>query len=321
MIVPAGWRFDCGIYWRIENPGFPAYAACRVSSPDGLEAFVVFPNLPYFWTDNPMTARLFPPGSKYFGNTVRQPVGASEALRLLVLPAFRGGVNGLQIRNEAAVPELAGMVRDMQSRMQPEANIQVDAGKVRIEYTTGGQAMEEEMYAVVQTFSFSLATMYGAVTNQNWWVDYIFSCRAARGRLDSGARLLQTIAFSFRVNPRWFAGYSNVVEYLIRRQIQQIRTIGEIGRIYAQTGSEIREDQMRTWEANQAVRDRMSKEWSQAFRGVDEYYDPFAEKAVELPSGYDNAWVSPLGDYVVSDSPSYDPNVGSNQTWQQMRRR
>lgn len=321
VLVPAGWRFEGGIHWRLDNPGFPAYASCRLSDPAGSAAFEVFPNLPFFWTNNPMVAGMFPPGSKYFGNTVHQPIGAEQALRELVLPAFRPGASGLAITGGGAVPELAALVQEMQARAQPEANIRADAARVRFRYLTGGRAIEEEMYAVMQMFSFPLATVSGTVTNVTWWVDYVFSFRAAEGQLDASARLLQTVAFSFRVNPRWFAAYSNVVEYLIRRQVQQIRTIGEIGRIYAQAGSEIREDQMRSWEANQAIRDRMSKEWSQAFRGVDEYYDPFAEKAVELPSGYDNAWVNDLGEYVVSESPSYDPNVGSNQTWRPMKRR
>jgi hypothetical protein len=317
VLLPAGWRFEGGIRWRLDNPAFPAYAACRVSTPDGVEAFEVFPNLPYFWTDNPMVARMFPPGTKYFGNTVHAPVGAEQALRELVLPAYRGSVAGLEITGGGPAPELAAMVQQMQARAQPEAHIRADAARVRFRYVAGGRALEEEMYAVVQVFAYPLSP---TVTNVNWWVDYVFSARAGDGRLDASAKLLQTVAFSFRVDPRWFAGYSDLVQYLIRRQIQQIRTIGEIGRIYAQTGSEIREDQMRSWEANQAVRDRMSKEWSQGFRGVEEYYDPFAEKAVELPSGYDNAWVNDLGEYVVSESPSFDPNIGSNVTWRPMKK-
>jgi hypothetical protein len=317
VLLPTGWHFEGGVHWRLDNPAFPAYVSCRVSDPGGDVAFEVFPNLPCFWTNNPMVAAMFPPGTRYFGNLVHQPVGAEQALRELVLPAYRSGAGGLEVIAGGAVPELAAMVQEMQARSQPEAHIRADAARLRFRYTAGGKALEEEMYAVVQVFAYPLNAN---VTNVNWWVDYVFSARAAAGRLDASARELQTVAFSFKINPRWFAGYSEVVQYLIRRQIQQIRTIGEIGRIYAQTGSEIRDYQMRSWEANQAIRDRMSKEWSQGFRGVEEYFDPYAGKAVELPAGYDNAWANNLGEYVVSDSPSYDPNVGSNLTWQQLKR-
>lgn len=315
VLVPQGWKFTGGIRWRLDNPAFPAYASCRVEDSAGLVAFEVFPNLPCFWTNNPMVAGMFPPGSKYFGSTVHQPLGAADALSGLVLPAFRSGVDGLEITGGGQVPELAAMVQEMQARAQPEAGIRADAAKVRIRYTADGRAFDEEMYAVVQVFAYPLGP---SVTNVNWWVDYIFSFRAPAGRLDEAAGLLQTVAFSFRPSPRWVAGYANVVQYLIRAQIQQIRQIGEIGRIYAQTGSEIREDQMRTWEANQAVRDRLADDWSRQFRGYEQYWDPSGERMVDLPSGYDNAWVNGLGEVVVSEDPSFNPNVGSNQSWQPM---
>jgi hypothetical protein len=53
---------------------------------------------------------------------------------------------------------------------------------------------------------------------------------------------------------------------------------------------------------------------------VDKYYDPLEGKAVELPAGYDNAWANSLGEYIVSENPNYNPNIGSNQNWQRIER-
>ena len=78
---------------------------------------------------------------------------------------------------------------------------------------------------------------------------------------------------------------------------------------------------METYENRQAVYDRISTNFSQAIRGVDEYYDPIAEQPVELPLGYDRAWTNHLGEYILSDDYSFDPNAGSNLNWQQMQRR
>ena len=321
MLVPVGWQVEGGVRWRTDNPAFPAFASLRVANPERLQELEVFPNLPLFWTDNPTTLQLFPIGTKYFGNTVHPPLGAAEALRRLVLPAFRGGAVGLEVLGGADVPALAGAVQEMQARAQPEAGIRADAARIRVAYTAGGAAVEEEMYAVVQTFAFQLPTMQGAVTNVNWWVDYVFSFKAERGRLDDAAALLQTVAFSLRPDPRWFAGYGRLVEALIQGQIRQIRSIGEIGRRYAQAGSEIREAELHRWEADQAVRDRLADDWSRQFRGYEQYWDPAGERMVELPTGYDNAWVNNLGEVVMSGDPSFDPNVGSNLHWQPMPRK
>jgi hypothetical protein len=321
MLVPVGWQVEGGVRWRLDNPAFPAFASVRVSNPARLQELEVFPNLPMFWTDNPVVLGMFPVGSKYFGNVVHPPLTAAEALRRLVLPSVRGGVGGLTLIDAAPVPALASAVQEMQARAQPEAGIRADAARLRFTYAAGAAEVEEELYGVVQAFSFQMPGMQGVVTNQNWWVDYLFSFKAGKGRLDAAASLLQTVAFSFRVDPRWFAGYNRLVLALIQGQIRQIRHIGEIGRIYAQTGSEIREAELHRWEADQAVRDRLADDWSRQFRGYDQYWDPAGERMVELPSGYDNAWVNNLGEVVLADDPSFNPNVGSNLHWQPMPRK
>lgn len=321
MLVPAGWQVEGGVRWRTDNPAFPAFASLRVFNPERLQELEVFPNLPMFWTDNQGVLGMFPIGASYFGNTVHPPLDAAAALRRLVLPAFRGDVAGLRVLGEAGVPALAGAVQAMQAQAQPEAGIRADAARIRVAYSAGGAEVEEEVYAVVQTFAFQMPTMQGAVTNVNWWVDYVFSFKAERGRLDEAAGLLQTVAFSLRPDARWFAGYSRLVEALIQGQIRQIRHIGELGRRYAHAGSEMRAAELHRWEADQAVRDRLAEDWSRQFRGYEQYWDPAGERMVDLPTGYDNAWVNNLGEVVMSGDPSFNPNVGGDQHRQQMPRK
>ena len=54
MLIPGDWEFDGGLKWRLDNPGIPVEANFRIRNPRGSEAFEVFPNLPFFWTNNPM---------------------------------------------------------------------------------------------------------------------------------------------------------------------------------------------------------------------------------------------------------------------------
>jgi hypothetical protein len=49
--------------------------------------------------------------------------------------------------------------------------------------------------------------------------------------------------------------------------------------------------------------------------GIERYYDPFEEREIQLPSGYNNAWCNNLGEYILTDNPNYNPNVESNLTW------
>ena len=57
---------------------------------------------------------------------------------------------------------------------------------------------------------------------------------------------------------------------------------------------------------------------SDSIRGVQRFTDPHSGNEVELPSGYGTAWANNLGEYIVTDSPSLNPNVGSNLHWEAM---
>jgi hypothetical protein len=81
---------------------------------------------------------------------------------------------------------------------------------------------------------------------------------------------------------------------------------------------EVSQDNLKSWEDRQAVNDKIVDDFTHGILGVDKYYDPIAEKTVELPSGYNNVWTNSLGEYVLADDPGYNPNIGSNLNWQPM---
>ena len=321
LLVPADWEMEGAVHLRLDNPAFPAYGTARVRNPRGTEEFEIFPNLPFFWSGDPMTFSTHPPGTKYFGNVVRQPLGAERALREIVLPTFRAGAGDLRVVDARPAPDLAETVRRMQAQAQPEARIEADAARLRVEYARAGRTLEEEIYGVVQVFNIPIQTFRGPVVHQNWWLDYLFSFKAQKGKLDAAAPLLQTVARSFRLDRDWYNRYAQLVEMFIRHQIRQIRQIGEISRMVAQTSREISEDRLRQWERIQTVRDRMNEEFSRHIRGVDAYQDPNRGGPVELPAGYGHAWSNKLGEYLVTDRADFNPNVGSNVEWTRLEPR
>lgn len=320
LLIPEGWKFEGGIRWVLDNPGMPAVAAFKVRNPSGREEFEAFPTQVFFWTNNQMLLSTFPVGAKYFGSEVRPPVAPLDALKGILVPRFRGDAANLRIVQEQELPELAkALGAGMQSA--PGVTSSASAGKIRIEYQKGGVMMEEEMYGVVEEVHFSIPSMYGTVVNTNWLVEYLFSFKAEKGGLDKKAKLFQTIAYSFRLNPQWFNKYNQFVEYLVQMQIKRINNIGEISRIISRTSNEISDMMRQSYEYRQSVSEKIADNFSQYVRGVDKYHDPVDNKAVELPSGYNNAWTNGLGEYIVSDSPDYNPNIGSTKNWQKMERK
>jgi hypothetical protein len=320
FLMPIDWIFKGGLIWLVDNPGMPATAAFTVSNPKGSEAFEVFPNQPFFWSTDQGSLMLHPVGSKYFGNEVCPVMNAGQAMRQVVLPRFRGNAANLRIIKEEPVPELAKAI-GATSQQQPGLTMNFDASKARIEYTLGGKNMEEEIYAVVEAYTYPIQSWGSVVYNTNWTVSYIFSYKAEKGRLEPASRIFETITYSFQTNKYWYNKYVQLVEFLIKNQIQRIQNIGEFSRRLSQISDEIREDNLKSWYDRQAVGDRIAEDFSQYMRGVDEYYDPIEGKPVELPAGYDNAWTNANGEYIISDNPDYNPNIGSNLNWEQMKKK
>jgi hypothetical protein len=314
MLVPVGWQFQGGCRWLLDNPGMPATVAFQLWNPAGAEMFEVLPNMNLIWNRGSLAGMLQPIGSRYFGAEVRPPVSIQDAMRGLVLPRYRSQVSGLQIVREEPLPDLPRQVRSE----APLAGGSAEGGKVRIRYTWQNQPFEEEIYGVVEVFRAPQATMFGISEILVWFVDYLFAFRAAVGRLDASADLFTLMIGSFQLDPHWYAAYKSIVQHLAQRQIQRIRSIGQIGQIYAQTGREIREQNLRDWYARQDVYDRLSTDWSRTIRSVDAFFDPHRQEVVELPAGYGHAWANNLGEYIVTEDPNFNPNLHSNLHWEPM---
>ena len=218
FLMPSDWAFEGGISWILDNPAMPAVTAFRVYNPKGKEDFEVFASHCYFWTNNLQLLGMFPPGTKYFGSTVKKPITAQKALRNVILTEHRNGFPDLKIIKDEDVPELPKAL-GAGKQAQGYGSSGATGAKLRVSYTSNGVPMEEEFYAVVESMTFPIQGMYGTTYNTIWYVDYIFSFKAEKGKLESNTQVFQTITSSFKVNPPWFAKYSNVIEYMAQQQI------------------------------------------------------------------------------------------------------
>lgn len=319
MLIPADWAFEGGVHWLMNNPGMPAVIAFRASNPQGAEAFEVFPNLSFYWTNNPMITMMFPPGSTYFGSEVRPPAPALQVMQEIVVPRFRGQMPGLQVVGQEHLPDLAQALR-AGSPVDSSGVTGADGARVRVRYRHGEHELEEDVFGVVEVTQINMPTAMGVMQIIFWLADYLFSFRAPAGQLEDLSGTFNAVARSFRLNPQWYARYVQVGQYLIQNQIQHIQNIGQISRIVSQTSSQISDMMMESYNQRQQTMDRISDQFSQAIRGVDAYYDPLGQQSVELPGGYENAWSNALGEYIVTNDPNFNPNIGSNQNWEAMKR-
>lgn len=321
LLIPAGWEFHGGVQWNLARPGMPAVVAFQVYDPSGEAAFEVLPALSFYWTNNPMVQMTMPVGTPYYGNEVRPPASVVQVFQELVIPRYRGQYGGLRVLSIEPLPEFAQQVREATVVSSPMEQVRVEAAKARLHYQAGDQALEEDLRGVVKVHSTAMPVFMGSIEHIFWSADYLFAARAADGQLDGLADLFQTMISSLRLNPQWFMRYQQCQQALIRGEIQHIAQIGQVSRYISQVNNEISAMMTESYNRQQQIYDRVATSFSQAIRGVDEYYDPHQGSGVELPSGYSYAWSNALGEYFVSDDPNFDPNLYTNGTWEPLKRK
>lgn len=314
MLVPDGWAFKGGVRWLLDNPSMPATLACQVANPQGAEAFEVLPNINFIWRPGGIATL----SGKYYGAEVCKPLSIHEAFHKYVLPRYRSGYKDLHVIQEEPLPDLPRMAKS-EAAISPIG--QAEGGRVRVGFSWSQWKYEEDIYGVVEVFRVPIQTMFTRTESITWFIDYLFSFRAGAGRLDAMSDLFTVMIRSLKANPEWYAAFKSVAQQLVQLQIQRIRHIGEIGQIYANTGREIREQNLNDFYSRQAKYDRISTEWSRTIRDVDGYFDPNRGETVELPAGYGHAWANNLGEYIVTESPSFNPNIGSNLNWTEMEQK
>ncbi len=317
MLVPSDWQSEGSIKWILDNPAMPVAGEFRTWKPNGAEEFHFFPNKAFFWSDNPMIVQTFPPGSRYFGAMVHYPLGPIDALKEIALVEFRSGVENLRVVSEE---ELPNVVKSFETGTDPSTGVVTSAegGKIRVEYTLNSVQMEDEFYCIIQSQDIPVQTLYGSTRNINWYMTYLESFRAEKGKLDSEAKMFQTISYFARTDVNWLNKYNQVVDYLIQRQIRQIQSLGQLSSIVSQTSNDISDANFEAWQHDQSIKDQLGDELSNSNLNLQSYTNPFDGSMVDLPSGYSSVWTNRLGDYAFSDSAGYNPNLESNQDWQQM---
>ncbi|MEO7291476.1 MAG: hypothetical protein ABIW34_00125, partial [Ginsengibacter sp.] len=96
-----------------------------------------------------------------------------------------------------------------------------------------------------------------------------------------------------------------VIQLLSDQVYAQIYQAGQISKIISATNDQMIANIDASYRQSQQTSDRINNQFSDYIRGVDRYTDGGNE--IKLPSGYDNAWVNDRGEYLLTNTPGYQP--------------
>ena len=233
----------------------------------------------------------------------------------LKIPRYRGHVGGLRIAQQGHLPDLA---RDMQARgiVAPTCVTSADGARGRIRNRESDWEIEEDFFGVIEVSRTAMPMLMGAVEGVPWRADHLFSFTALAGTLDGLSHPSVTIVRSFRLDPQWCGRYVQVGQYMVQNRVQQIHHGGQISQI----GSQISDATVASIPQRRETPGQLAAQFGRRTRGVDRYSVPFENRRVEVPGGYGFAWSNPIGKYILSDNPTFDPNVGPVLDWVRIAR-
>lgn len=316
VLLPDGWSIAGGLSWNFgySPPSF-AQLHLRFASPEG-DALEMFPTTPFSWPPPPSPASMglqmnfmmpmalanpFPPGSLYNGNFLYQPVDPVTFLQQHFLPKFRPAST---IISQQQLPAAAEAVR----LSAEEPGVQTTASAMRISLSEPNSNMREDVFVAIVYHS-----VYGPMGQQFFWRPHLlYSFRTTSERMERQEGLLQLIAKSAKLTPRFIVGLKQLGDMWIQAGYQRSNAALESSRIISRLNDDMIRMNRSSWEKKLASDDRISHNFSQAIRGVETWTTGSGEN-FELPNGYNAAWRNGNGEIVVSQSTLFDPN--SEMEW------
>lgn len=315
FLLPADWQVDGGVQWNTFYQKYqPAYyESFSATSADGHASFELLPNYSWNWERDPAWRAML----QQQGIPLAPPLDAAGVVREFIIPNYRPASAIVQVIPR---PELANVVRQ-QLRMagldQLEAGgcrVTVDFVEVRMRSVQNGVPYREGAIVQLIRTDFSNSGMQAfAASNM-----YLF--KAPEAAWNDYELIYSTAMRSMRQNPAWLKAIGQ-----FQRNIARINQQGAEQRrqILAKMYEDIRTSSQESWEHRQESIDHVASEFSECIREVETYHDPQTGFDVELPNAYDYAFSNGLGDYVITNDPTYNPahfpGAGNWQPLQQAR--
>lgn len=330
MFLPTDWKLEGSVTYP---PGMPCgellQLTFRAQSPDGKLALELLPAQLWEWADDPSSRQFIEMGyqqGRQFGRAgcgLMPPMRAADFLTRVLVPRLRPGARVLGVEPVPGADEpLQAQLRQAQAQAH-QLGIQMalsgDTARAKVAYQAGGAPVEEWLVAVATVRATPVPALVGGQLGQTVTyaeeVRLLFGLRAPAGQLEASEKLFTFIMSTLRLEPEW---EERVTQVQLNIAAINQKGAADRARIRQQAAEEIQQIRDETYQNRQRSQDRSAYRMSQYIRGVETYRDPGTGERVELSNQYGRAWSNGAGEYVLSDSPGFNPNQHLNGSWTQL---
>jgi hypothetical protein len=300
-ILPEDWTVQDKLYWEYRDPTIPIRYQGIYQNSTSKMSIQYYPAVRASWNTGPSGTTGYRPPSDVVS-------GIKDLIR-----QERSGKN-IQYTDQKNLSNNPGT--NYQGGVQ--ANSLSQAGAVRIEYEENGEPFEEEFYGQLDLTDVTTPSVMGNMETIIWGITNLHSEKAPKGKLDECRKIAQAVQSSVQITKPFFNRLSQVVQLLSNQVYQQIYQAGQISRIISETNDQMIANIDASYQQAQQISEKANDNFSNYMRGVDRYSD--GDSQIQLPSGYNNAWVNDKGEYILSNTQGWDPNTELNGNWKLLQK-
>ncbi len=309
FLLPDGWTSEGGVSWNTTRClSDMVQLSFRAVSPDNNYELLVLPTTQFDWVNNAQMMDALRRGGYGSGCAIAEPMDAATYIRK-VMPGL------VKATAATAVP-----IQDIEQKLQAQAaqldapgySIRPSVAEGKLQFPDGSEGIAlcslSQIIQSIQGYDGSAISHYQTAIVTRLVLRY------PSGEEAQARKILSMLQSSVRVNTQWLNAIQTMFNN-IRRMVQDENW--KRIQISQQAQQEISDNIVRGWEKRNENPDKSSEWFSQYIRGVDSWTDESGAK-VELMSGYSNAWQRDDGSYLLSNDPSFDPNVSFQEKWRRM---
>ncbi len=318
FMAPVGWTAQGVAAW----PGKQKMVPCKPTpsflfeaiSPEKTTGVQVIPGETWLSTSNPAFAHQLQmqQNSTHVVThcEVRPAISAVDYLKSLLAKE-----QSIQVISAGPLPD-----GDKLARLLGAGNgrVTVDTARLYTQGAVGGVPTEGYMEAAI--IMTSVPSPMGPLVQVS--VPILLNRFAPRGKLKDSEKLLAAIANNVSVNPDWQRRVDQFQAGLVRIQqninADDARTAMNISRIQ-QGANDYAYNVIRGAQRNaQRGLDSSAHAFALSMNDTQEYHDPATGRTVLGSNQYNHVFSNGQGEYIYTDSPSYNPSATQRGNWQEM---
>lgn len=350
VLIPKGWKYEGGVIWKSlqECRSDMVGAKYAISSPDGAIRFQALQ--PHSWNaaSDQMMMQNMQMQAAQGGCDVGGAMSGEDYLRQVFVPNELRGATVLEVKTnpeaERLLAEQAAAFQASARQYGGQADVRPSAITARVKWSDGTEgivliSIRNVITSTPNMYTGEVQQLSMSTASERSWV------RFPAARRNEAETFLANMKSSTRTNPAWKQAVEGYFADLGRQQERQhhiamatidqntrnmtaqhnqrmadIKAQGDANTARHNDRMNSMDNTMRSWEQQQASQDRQHTRYVQTIREVETWQG--SNGAVELSSGYDQAWSRGDGTYIMSNKPGFDPSaVFQDQNWTEMQRR